>query len=136
MEGLNLKIVLIGILVASQITFGCPHFLHHNGAGIAFVHHFFHANIFHLAVNCLSLWSLFRKEVRYSMVPLITAYLLGSASWFFTSADVVGFSNIIFALIGLRRAHEANHQNDDQQQAEVHQRTLQSPESILFLQTE
>lgn len=102
MEGRNFKIVLIGILVALQIIFGCPHFLHHDGAHIALVHHFFHANIFHLAVNCLSLWTLFRKGVRYNVASLVFAYIIGSASWFCTSADVVGFSNIIFAIIGMR----------------------------------
>lgn len=102
MEGRSFKIVLIGILVASQIIFGCPDFLHYDGAHIALVHHFFHANIFHLAVNCLSLWTLFREGVKYSVSPLVFAYIIGSASWFCTSADVVGFSNIIFVLIGMR----------------------------------
>lgn len=85
-----------------QLLFGCPVFLHHDYGYISLVHHFFHANIFHLAVNCLSLWTLFRKDVRYYITPLVFAYLIGTASWFCTSADVVGFSNIIFALIGLR----------------------------------
>ena len=85
-----------------QLLFGCPVFLHHDCGYIALAHHFFHANIFHLAVNCLSVWTLFRKDIRYSMTPLVLAYIIGTASWFCTSADVVGFSNIIFALIGLR----------------------------------
>ena len=102
MEGRSLKIVLIGILVTSQIIFGCPDFLHYDGAHIALAHHFFHANLFHLAVNCLSLWTLFREDIKYSVAPLVFAYIIGTASWFCTSADVVGFSNIIFALIGLR----------------------------------
>lgn len=85
-----------------QLLFGCPVFLHHDSGYISLVHHFFHANIFHLAVNCLSLWTLFRKDIRYSPAVLVSAYLIGTASWFFTSSDVVGFSNIIFALIGLR----------------------------------
>lgn len=102
MEGNNIKITVIGILVTMQLLFGCPVFLHHDSGYISMVHHFFHANIFHLAVNCLSLWTLFRKDIRYSPSALVSAYLIGTASWFFTSSDVVGFSNIIFALIGLR----------------------------------
>ena len=102
MEGNNFKITIIGILVTMQLLFGCPVFLHHSEGYISLVHHFFHANIFHLAVNCLSVWTLFRRDIRYSMTPLVLAYIIGTASWFCTSADVVGFSNIIFALIGLR----------------------------------
>lgn len=102
MEGNSIRITLIGVLVAVQMLFGCPAFLHQDCGCISLVHHFFHANIFHLAVNCLSIWTLFRKDVRYSMAPLVFAYLIGTASWFCTSADVVGFSNILFALIGLR----------------------------------
>lgn len=102
MEGNNIKITVIGILVTMQLLFGCPVFLHHDSGYISLMHHFFHANIFHLAVNCLSLWTLFRKDIRYSPAALVSAYLIGTASWFFSSSDVVGFSNIIFALIGLR----------------------------------
>ena len=102
MEGNSIKITIIGILVTTQLLFGCPVFLHNDSGYISLVHHFFHANGFHLAVNCLSLWTLFRKEWKYSVSMLVFAYLIGTASWFFTSADVVGFSNIIFALIGLR----------------------------------
>ena len=85
-----------------MLLFGCPVFLHHDDAYISLVHHFFHANIFHLAVNCFSVWLLFRKGVRYSVSPIVFAYLIGSLSWFCTSADAVGFSNIIFALLGQR----------------------------------
>lgn len=102
MEGSNLRIVIVGILLTMQLLFGCPTFLHYDSGYISLVHHFFHANIFHLAVNCLSIWTLFRKGYIYSITPLIWAYLIASASWFCTSADVVGFSNIIFALIGIR----------------------------------
>lgn len=102
MEGNNIKIVIIGVLVTVQLLFGSPVFLHYDHTCISLVHHFFHANIFHLAVNSLSLWTLFRKGVTYAIWPLVCAYIIGTISWFCTPADVVGFSNIIFALIGLR----------------------------------
>lgn len=102
MEGNNIRIVIIGVLLTMQMLFGCPAFLHLDGGHISLVHHFFHANIFHLAVNCLSIWTLFRKGYTYGIMPLVWAYLIASVSWFCTSADVVGFSNILFALIGLR----------------------------------
>lgn len=102
MEGSNVRIVIIGILLTMQLLFGCPVFLHYDSGYISLVHHFFHVNILHLAVNCLSVWSLFRKGYRYSVTPLIWSFLIASTSWFCTPDDVAGFSNIIFALIGLR----------------------------------
>lgn len=102
MEGSNIRIIIIGILLTMHLLFGCPTFLHYDSGYISLIHHFFHVNIFHLTVNCLSIWSLFRQGYRYSLAPLAWAFLIGSSSWFFTSADPVGFSNIIFALVGLR----------------------------------
>ena len=108
MDGNSIRIVIIGILITMQLLFGCPTFLHYDSGYISLVHHFFHANIFHLAVNCLSIWSLFRTGYRYSIAPLLWAFLIGSASWFCTPDDVVGFSNILFALIGLRSPSLSN----------------------------
>ena len=102
MEGNNIRIVLTGVLAAVMLLFGCPEFLHRDDAYISLVHHFFHANVFHLAVNCLSIWGLFRRGVYYATLPLILAYIIATLSWFCTSADAVGFSNIIFATVGLR----------------------------------
>lgn len=102
MEGNNIRIVITGILITMQLLFSCPEFLHHDRAYISLAHHFFHANIFHLAVNCLSLWTLFRRGVKYATWTLVAAFVIGSASWFCTSADAIGFSNFIFALVGLR----------------------------------
>lgn len=102
MEGNNIRIITIGILAAVYLTFGCPEFLHGNEAWVSLTHHFFHANVFHLAVNCLSIWSIFRKGYRYNASMFVWSFIIGSASWFCTSADVVGFSNIIFAMLGLK----------------------------------
>lgn len=102
MEGNGIRISIIGILLAVYLVMGCPHFLHHDCGYVALVHHFFHVNILHLAVNGLSLWTLFRKGFRYPLSHLVWAFAIASASWFCSSADAVGFSNFIFALIGLR----------------------------------
>jgi membrane associated rhomboid family serine protease len=102
MEGNNIRIVIIGLLVTMQLLFGCPVLLHQDHGCISLIHHFFHANIFHLAVNCMSIWALFRRGQTYGLSPFLWAYLIASISWFASSADPVGFSNIIFALVGLR----------------------------------
>lgn len=102
MEGNNIKIATIGFLVTAFLLWGCPEFLHKNLWYTPLIYHIFHANIFHLAANCLSIWVVFRKGETYSCSPLLIAYIIGTLSWFCTSSDVVGISNIIFALIGLR----------------------------------
>lgn len=102
MEGNSIRIIITGVLFSLYIAFGCPEWLHSDSWYIALMHNFFHANIFHLVVNCLSIWVLFRKGVRYTMASLIWAFIICSSSWFFTSADTIGFSNFIFATIGLR----------------------------------
>lgn len=102
MEGSNIRITIIGVLLSIHVAFGCPEFLHLDSWYISLMHHFFHANIFHLAVNCFSIWSLFRKGYIYSIIPLACAYAIASISWFCISADAIGFSNILFALIGIR----------------------------------
>lgn len=85
-----------------QLLFGAPYFLHSDHIYVSLVHHFFHANIFHLAVNCLSIWTLFRQGYKYNISSLVCAFAIGTLSWFCTTKDVIGFSNIIFAIIGLR----------------------------------
>lgn len=102
MEGQNFKIITIGVLVTVFLLFGCPEFLHQDRAYISILHNFFHANIFHLAINSLSIWVLFRRGVRYRIFPVALAFAIATASWFFASNDVVGISNFLFAIIGLR----------------------------------
>lgn len=102
MEGNSLRIIITGILTTSMLMWGCPVFLHGDGIHVALSHHFFHANIFHLAVNSMSVWLLFRKGYRYETAPLIVAFICATISWYCSAADVVGFSNIIFAIVGLR----------------------------------
>lgn len=108
MSGNSIRIILSGILVCMMLLFGCPQYLHGDGLHVAMTHHLFHANVMHLAVNCLSIWTLFRRDVRYGLTPLVFAYVIGTVSWYFTHSDPVGFSNIIFAIIGLRTPSLSN----------------------------
>lgn len=97
--GRDCIIVTAGVLLVILLLFGCPQWLHRDAWYVAFAHHFFHVNVFHLAVNCFSLWTL---RNRTSLHQALAAYLLATASWFFSPVDVAGASNFIFALIGLR----------------------------------
>lgn len=64
-------------------------------------YHFFHANVFHLILNSLCLWSILRYDIR--AVHLIAAFLIASASGILTAVDVptVGASAFIVALSGI-----------------------------------
>ena len=63
------------------------------------LHHFFHSNIFHLAANMLPLYVM-RKYVKVWQV--LVGYIIASLSILVTPLSVIGFSNMIYALIGLR----------------------------------
>lgn len=102
MEGKDIRIIIIGVLFSVQLAFGCPDVLHSDRAYLSLLHHFFHANVFHLAVNCLAVWTLYKKDVRYGVKQMLMAYVIATVSWFCSIEDVVGFSNFIFATIGLR----------------------------------
>ena len=99
----EIRIGIIELLVLVFLLAGCPDWLHNDAWPMAFMHHFFHANIFHLAVNCYSLWILLRAK--RSIWVLIVAYLCATLSWFASDADPIGASNFIFALVGLCSPH-------------------------------
>lgn len=62
-----------------------------------FVGQFLHANLFHLLANVCVLW-----QLRFSWRQLAVAYVFSVPATFVTSAEgVVGFSSVIYALMGL-----------------------------------
>ena len=63
------------------------------------LYHFFHGNIFHLLVNALSLYLIVPRAKTWH---LIAGYAIGSLSLLVASSPVIGFSNIIYAVIGVR----------------------------------
>jgi membrane associated rhomboid family serine protease len=63
------------------------------------LHHFFHGNIFHLLANLLSLYFVLPYLKRWQMG---VGYGIASLSVLASATPVIGFSNLIYAFIGLR----------------------------------
>ena len=97
-----MRYAITGILVLVFLLFGCPSWLAGQDAPYilrACLYPFFHANVFHLAVNILSVWVLFR---RCKPSRLVAAYLIAFAVYPLSFIrPVVGFSNMLFAVSGM-----------------------------------
>ena len=102
MEGNDIRIIITGLLLSETLLWGFPDFLAGKAICVAMLYHFFHANIFHLAANLLSVWLIFGKGRRYPLSHFILAYIIGTLAWYCSAVPVVGVSNFIFALLGLR----------------------------------
>ena len=63
------------------------------------LHHFFHGNLFHLLANLFSLYFVLPYLKRWQMGA---GYAIASLSVLATATPVIGFSNLIYAFIGLR----------------------------------
>ena len=91
--------ILVPLLVVFCIPNGNEWLLQQNNVLRAFIYHFFHGNIFHLLANALSL---------YVMVPrskvwhLLSAYIIATLSAFVIASPMIGISNVVYALIGVR----------------------------------
>lgn len=101
-----LRIVIIAVLVAAHIAFGTPEWLRPGCSPYlvrALSYHFFHASWWHLAVNCLAIWSVFRKEILCkACTDLAISYIIAVIVFPLSVRPVIGFSNILYAVIGLR----------------------------------
>ena len=96
MQGNDIRIILSGILVSVMLLFGCPDFLHQKDAYVALTYHLFHANIFHLAANLLSVWLIFRRGVRYGWQTILLAYVIAVAFL----PNVSGITHIVSFMLG------------------------------------
>lgn len=104
-----MRYALIIILAIVFVAFGRPAYLadpSNNVMLAAVTHHLFHANIFHLAANCLSIWFVFKvtpyRSDKKNIRNFFTAFLVASLSYIVATRPVIGISNILFAVIGLR----------------------------------
>lgn len=59
-----------------------------------------HANLFHLLANLSVLWTM-----RISPRELSVAYLLSVPATFATSTPAIGFSSVLYALMGMKIGH-------------------------------
>ena len=66
------------------------------------LHHFYHANVFHFAVNALAVWTVFDPRTRPEKWLLPVAFVIASVSYCVAVKPTIGFSNVLFAVAGLR----------------------------------
>lgn len=64
-----------------------------------FTYHFFHGNVFHLLANCFALYFLIPRVKNWHIV---IAFVIASLAVYVVSFNAIGFSNIVYAIIGLR----------------------------------
>lgn len=79
-----------------------PEMLYTGDAEALLVYPFFHANFFHLAVNCLSVWVVFDPKTRPEWWYLPIGYIIAVAAYELTPYVMIGFSCILFAVAGIR----------------------------------
>ena len=98
------RLILIAMLVALQLFFGIPDFLQDTGSYWlrAFTYSFFHANWWHLAVNGIAIWTIFDPKRKFSCLHLVISYLIAVLVYPLSFRPVIGFSNVLYATLGLR----------------------------------
>lgn len=102
------RIALIALLVAAQVLIGIPDCLYEGAPFLrcALSYSFFHANWWHLAVNGLAVWSIYRPQYMKLMKGNGTRFIISLAIAFIvyplSFRPVIGFSNVLYAELGLR----------------------------------
>ena len=97
------RVILILILVLLHAIFGAPDFLlEAKGYWLrALSYSFFYGSWWHLAVNCIAIWTVYKhpcKPCRDLAIPFIIAVVVYPLSL----RPVIGFSNVLYATLGLR----------------------------------
>ena len=68
----------------------------------ALTYSFFHANWWHLAINAAATWTIFDPKRKFSWLQLVTGYAIAVLVYPLSSHAVIGFSNLLYAVLGLR----------------------------------
>ena len=98
------RLIVILALAGLQVAFGAPSWLQPDGAPYlvrALSYSFFHANWWHLAVNALAIWTIYRRPCK-PCTDLLFSFLIAVAVYPLSLLPVIGFSNILYAQLGLR----------------------------------
>lgn len=96
------RYIIIGVLAAVHILGGIPDgFMEWGTLARAASYSFFHANWWHLAVNCLAAWTIFRNPAR-PVRDLAIPFLIAMAVYPLALRPVIGASNFLYAVIGMR----------------------------------
>lgn len=100
------RVVLVVLFIVLQAVCGTPDYLSGEGDLLlrASTYHFFHASWWHLAVNAIATWSVFsfKKRPCNPCKDFLFSYIIAVLVYPIASRPVVGFSNILYAAIGLR----------------------------------
>ena len=96
------RIIIILVLVFIQAIFGVPDFYYGSISPwiCAVAYSFFHANWFHLSVNCIAVWTIYKRC--NPCRDLFVSFLIAMAVYPLGLRPVIGFSNILYATLGLR----------------------------------
>lgn len=89
-------------VLAVCFLFPIPECLYDGEYPAMLVHPFFHANVFHLLLNCLAVWTVFDPRTRPEWWYLPIAYIIACTSYIIVDDVLVGFSTVLFAVAGLR----------------------------------
>lgn len=98
------RIVIIVLLLSMQVFFGVPEYFYGSGQYWlrATTYSFFHANFLHLVINCLAAWTIFQPRYKTSWQQLVTSFLIAVLVYPLSVRPVIGFSNVLYAMLGLR----------------------------------
>ena len=99
------RLIIILLLAVLQALFGAPDWLRPDGAPYlirALSYSFFHANWWHLAVNDVAVWSIFVPSRKCSAGMLVAAFVIAVLVYPLSFRPVIGFSNVLYAVLGLR----------------------------------